>query len=245
MLRILILTEDGAKDAHETLVVLVKKMLLLVDPRCQTHRVSLGPPEKADELIARANMWRSTNPKDRPKVASLVRTIATKVAEERGMVLFHIDGDCAWSQRSASLNPRQFEKCIVNKVRALLVSKRSDWTPDEIDRRMSRLCLLTPYYSIEAWVYQNTRHAIRLCQEHYKGADVERFTEWQDRRELVDEVEQIKEAVCLKSMHNLELARSAFPHRDAYQAGTSFAAAVDALRACPGLQEDLARTWQD
>lgn len=108
---------------------------------------------------------------------------------------------------------------------------------------MARLCLLVPYYSIEAWVFQNTKHAIRLCQEHYKGEDVERFREWQGRRELIDEVEQVKEVVCLKGKHNRELAGNAFPARDAYQARTSFAAAVDALGDCPGLRQDLARTW--
>lgn len=244
MLRILVFTEDSGKYAHATVVALVEKMLRLVDKHYQRGRLSFEPPEEADALVARANFWRSTSPEHFRQRVSLVRSIATKVAEETGFVFFHIDGDCPWSQRETSQTRRQFEEHIVDKVRNLLSAKRPDWTPEEIERRTARLCVLVPFYSIEAWVYQNTEHAIALCRKHYRGKDVERFEEWQAYRERIDEVTQVKEAVCIKSKHNLELARNAFPYREACGAGTSLAAAVETLRSCPDLHAALARTWE-
>lgn len=245
MLSILILSEDGGKHAHKTVVALAKRMLRVVDEHCQIHdERAFEPPEDEAALIARGNRWKSTNPRDRQKVVSLVRSIATKLAEEAGMVMFHVDGDRPWSQRYTSENRQKLDDIILTRVRALLAGKHREWSIEDIDRRMQRLFILMPFYSIEAWLYQNTSHAIRICQEQYGGRHVERFQEWQANRALLDEVEQIKDAICLGDKHNLELASSAFPHEVVFLAGTSFAAAVDALCACHELRAALARTYQ-
>lgn len=103
-LSILLLTEDSGCDSHETLRALVKKMLLLVDPACQTQpqRLELCPQPEHAARAMHANIWKSRSPRDRFKLVDLRETIATKLLEEDGFVFFHFDGDRPWGERTES-----------------------------------------------------------------------------------------------------------------------------------------------
>jgi hypothetical protein len=243
-MRILLLSEDGSKDARPTLEALVKKMLRLVDGQCRTNALRFEPPDEAVATIVGGNRWKSTNPRDHQKIVALVRTLATKLAEQPpGFVMFHVDGDCRWSERDRSRTPTQFRQSIAARVRDLLSDKHRDWTSSEIDYCMKRLLLLVPFYSIEAWTYQNTRRARELCHKHHGGRDADRFEAWERDRASLDEVEKPKEQTCLASKHNRDLAERAFPHVEAHDAGRSFRTAVDALRACQDLRDALRATY--
>jgi hypothetical protein len=242
-MRILLLSEDASKDARPTLEALVKKMLRLVDEQCRTNALRFEPPEEATAVITRANLWKSAKPADHQKTVALCRMLATKLAEQpAGFVLFHIDGDRRWSERAKSENCAKFDRLIRARVRDVLVHEKPDWTAAELDRCMARLVLLVPFYSIEAWTYQNTQRARTLCREHHGGRDVDRFEAWERDRAALDEVEQPKHATCLADRHNRDLAENAFPHREACAAGTSLAAAVEALSACTDLRDALHAT---
>ena len=109
-LSVLVLSEDGAKDAYETVVALAKKLFRAVDEQCQTHKIGFDSPGEEIRLAARRNTWKGTDSQhDRPRVA-LVREIATTVAQENSHVLFHIDGDRTWGNRSSSEN--RFAACL-------------------------------------------------------------------------------------------------------------------------------------
>jgi hypothetical protein len=120
-------------------------------------------------------------------------------------------------------------------------------TPQELEarakQRMSRLKQVVPFYSIEAWLFQNTQEAIRLCQEHHGGRDAARFQQWEQDRAALDEVLKPKAEVCLGAKHNLELASNGFPAREARAAGKSFAAIIQALCQDAELCEALRRTY--
>lgn len=231
-LSLLVLTEDSAQDAHDTLVALAKKMLQLLVPSCRTHLVDFHPANEEARRAVQGTAWKIKPPATQRQRVELVRTIANKLSEKEatGFVLFHIDGDRPWSEREASENRRQFEERIVSRVEQLL-------PPDAREGSMKRLLLVMPFYSIEAWLYQNTQAAIRICHERYGGAHVDRFAAWRERRATLDELSQPKKEVCLHDRHNLELAREGFSPEEVYEAGASFTAAVDALLAA----EDLLR----
>lgn len=242
---ILLLSEDGSENARPTLEALVKKMMRLVDEHCLTNMLPFDKPDKAAVAIVRANLWKSTNPKHRSEIVALRRTLATKLtAQPPGFVLFHIDGDCRWSEEASCENHAQFRKSIVAKVRERIVETNSKWTKDEVDRCMSRLIVLLPFYSIEAWVYQNIKRARELCRIYHGGRHVQQFDDWERDRAALDEIEKPKEVGCLQSKHNRDLAENAFPHKEAHAAGASFRAAVEALRACQDLCDALRVTWQ-
>lgn len=244
-MNILLLSEDGSEHARPTLEALVKKMLRLVDAQCRTNELRFEPPDEASVAIVRGNLWKSTNRKDEIKIRALRRMLATRLAENPpGFVLFHIDGDCRWSERALSENRAKFDKMIADKVREVLEHEQPAWTNDELDRCMARLIVLVPFYSIEAWVYQNIKRARKLCGDHHGGRHSQQFDDWERDRAAIDEIVKPKEEACLKSNHNRDLAENAFPHEDAYKAGASFRGTVEALAACDDLRGALRATWQ-
>jgi len=174
---------------------------------------------------------------------------------ENGWAFFHFDGDRAWADRSSSENEAKFKERVWDRVRSLIRmhieerAKEAGENPlsERIDaqatQRMARLKRIVPFYSIEAWLFQNTKEAVRLCELHYSGRDVEQFLEWEQDRLALDEVLKPKKAVCLGSKHNLELASNGFPAREIRAAGKSFAAAVQLLSQDAELREALQQTY--
>ncbi len=163
----------------------------------------------------------------------LVRTIATKLAEETpGFVLFHYDGDRIWSQRTTSENTQKFEGLIISAVRQLLSSRQKE-------SRLDRLLPIVPFYSIEAWAYQNTQEAKRICQEHKLDSGV--LDAWESDRTLLDELEMPKNhPVGLGALHNLRLLQSGYPSSEVFDAERSLFETTMRLLRCEALEQ----TWK-
>lgn len=244
-LSILLLTEDSGRDSHETLRALVKKMLLLVDPACQTQpqRIELCPqPERAARAM-HANIWKSRSPRDRFKLVDLRETIATKLLEEDGFVFFHFDGDRPWGERTESENVARFDEFVRAYVEPIVEDRlRRRGVLEEKPLRMERIRPLVPFYSIEAWLYQNTTEGAHLCQERGCGRHVELFAEWARDRARLDEVVRPKSEVCFKAERNRHLAEHGFPAQEVFAADRSFAATVISLLDCEDLCAAIART---
>lgn len=244
-MNILLLSEDGSEHARPTLQALLEKMLRLVEGQYRDDGLRFEPPDEAAVAIVRGNMWKSTSPRDEIKVRALRRMLATRLAEEPpGFVVFHIDGDRRWSERALSENRAKFDKVIAEKVREVLAHEQPGWTSDDLDRCMTRLIVLVPFYSIEAWAYQNIRRARELCTRHHGGRHFDQFDEWERDRSAIDEIVKPKDVGCLQSKYNRDLAENAFPARKAYDAHASFWATVEALEACDDLRDALRDTWQ-
>lgn len=242
---VMVLTEDSGAGAYDTVRALAKEMLKLLVPGVQTHRINFTP--LADENARRAmhaNLWKSTNPLDQPNIRLLIRSIITELLKPNGFVLYHIDGDRPWSEHESSENEHEFTSRMLPPieagVRAHFQRQPNDAaTPGE---RMKRLRLLVPFYSIEAWLYQHTREARRLCEEEGCKQCPVKLIDWENDRASLDEVIRPKEALCFQDKHNAHLA-SGFPAREVYDAGASFARAVDALLECDELTTALERTY--
>ncbi len=247
---ILVWSEDHAPDAHNTVRSLVKKMLTLVDPGCRTNRVEFEYLETAEARALKGAGWKSGSRRDLPKLVGLRRAIASKLLESTadvtGFMLFHIDGDTSWKERAASEQPEKF---------ASLASAVERLVADELGRRgqhaavatvMSRFRMLMPFHSIEAWLFQNTAELTRVCRTSC-GRHLALIQGWAKSRGDLDELagaEQPKKQVdCVRSDDRLVLASTAYPAQAVYDAGKSYAAAVDDLRSCPDLGAALARTY--
>lgn len=154
----------------------------------------------------------------------------------------HLCGDTPWSRREDCAIPRLFEERIRAQVRRLIepeVLKRGL----SCEEALARLFLWIPHYSIESWLYQNTTLAKQLCQKHYLGRDIEAFSAWEVARHQLDEVLKPKQATCLQSHHNLELAQGQYPAAAVYGESPSFTAAVDLVMACGELLARLKPSW--
>lgn len=238
------LTEDSSPSAHDTLVPLARKLLQFVDRHTRSNQVYFEPAEREAALAVRSNLWRSweaPHPTNERSIKILRRTLATKVLE---------DGDCAWRDRDSSENARRLEafERFVEGLRAIIeehVAKHGlPFDAFEIDRRLRRVCAVVPFYSIESWLYQNTKRARELCQERC-GKHVELIGQWQHTRALLDDIVKPKKQLCIGSDENHELAKT-LTHQVAdelYELGQSFHATVERLQSCPGLQAALRATW--
>ncbi|MFT3775107.1 MAG: hypothetical protein QM820_57910 [Minicystis sp.] len=229
---LLVLTEDSAGDGHATVVAVVKRMLQLIVPDYQTHRIGFEPKDEASQQGVRGTGWKNVNPK--PEMVLALRTMATKLGREDGFVLFHIDGDRRWSERATSENEAKFETMVVDRVRKLLRGRPGS-TAEDAEKRLHRLLPIVPFYSIEAWLYQHTEVAIRICREKHQGRHVARFEAWRQNRAALDEVEKPKDNDCLRSDHNLACAGSGYPAQEVFDAGCSYAACVIRLLDCAEL----------
>lgn len=268
-LSILVLSEDSSPRAHEVMSRLATHAFRLVDAAVWAHRIRFEPASDDARRAMRANMWRSTNSRDHQRQVALRRSIATKLCEHNGFVIFHFDGDAIWTKRDTCLTKAQFQRLIVDQVRLLVAAnispprnaaqrrrrplpKRSpadvpeeanaDGAAAALDKVMHRLFCFVPFYSIESWLYQHTRKARELCGKHHASRCAATFDSWEADRGVLDEVDKPKDCCCLGAEHNLDLASDGYPACETYDAGKSFFAAVEELRRSDALAAALAAT---
>jgi hypothetical protein len=115
-------------------------------------------------------------------------------------------------------------------------------SPDE-SFSSARLLLMVPFYSIEAWVFQNTQAGRRLCQEHEecKGQHAALFDAWEKDRTALDEIRKPKETICFKGKHNHRLAEG-LDVETVYYAERSLHQTIEMLMNCEPLIRALALT---
>lgn len=246
----LVLGEDSALDAHETLVALARKILRLVDAYHDPQHIRFEPPPQEGKgvRLLRGNLWKSRNPEDYRDRRDLIGYLATKLLEgERTFVLYHIDGDRPWSEREESENVEKFRDFIETDVRQFVEHRRrQSGQPVSDGPSLSQLLLMVPFHSIEAWLFQSTQTGRRLCQEREtcRGEHMGLFDDWERDRALLDEIMTPKKRVCFKSEHNHRLAESL----DAdmlYYVGKSFRDTADAFMKSAPLIDALAATRPD
>lgn len=227
-LSVLVLTEDGAYSAHDVIVAITKKAFGLVVSGCRTNRIDWEPANDAARRAVAGNKWKTRaghQARDatlRRSRVDLVQTIATKLAENTGFVVFHIDADKKWSTPGESPQASAFFRDVVSSVENILQKHR----PGQAKRLLGNLLLLCPCWEIESWLYQNTTVAVELCKRNYRGACVNTFKTWEADRGLLDELENPKDATLLGARHNLDLAKAHFPAQALFRVGKSFHEAV-------------------
>ncbi len=232
--RFTLLSEDKNPQSLGALRALVRKLVLPFEEDGRVERVSFGTEETARPIL-RGNNWRSGKAQHEPQKRDLIRFLASEV--ERGnFVLFHHDGDVAWSARPSPI-VAQFDALRV-RVEQLLAGKKPALTKAEVTTHVGRLIECVPYYSIEAWVYQATERAAHLCNEHHAGKDADKFIAWANDRPSLDEQLKPKEATCLRDQHTEALAR-AVDWETILGAKTFFTAFAEDLRKRPDLADPL------
>lgn len=241
---LLLLTEDSGRDAHATHEALVRSMLRLIAPGHDASAIAIEPANDAQRDAMRGNIWDSTKADDRPRKIALVRSIATRLCESNlHVVLFHYDGDRRWSDRDTCARHATFEKHVVTPITQH--PKFLERTPEQRARALARLITIVPFYSVEAWLYQNTPVAIGLCNKHHGGQHAATFARWAADPGALDEERKPKDAACLSDKFNLALATERFPAEDVVAVGKSFHAAVERLRGSADLVALLAALTPD
>lgn len=238
--RILVLTED---KNPEPLRGLVRSMLRLVQPNHDKARIDVQGDHPQAQEAATANLAKERRGgSGHRRRVEIARAIATEIFIQSNFVFYHIDADrCFSAPRRTKPENVEFYESILLTVRQhldALKQKHDDSRP--IDDMVCRVLLLLPYYSIEAWLFQNTRVGRELCKKHHRGQHIASFDTWEQDRGVLDEVEKPKEVGCLNAGYYLDLATREYPSRSVYAARKSFAESVDRLSNCEALQSALA-----
>ncbi len=256
-MRVLVLTEDRSKQAHETLHKLCKAMLKLVDEHVNLDprkvEISPLPDNDAARSAMTANRWKER--RTSTETIRLLEAIAAELRRADAFVIFHADADRVWKDRHESENRAKYASLVVDKVRALLASptrapldRRPPPLPiggEALDAALAKLFLVSPCYSIESWLYQATERVAEQCRDHHGSeSHAALIASWAADRTKLDDVWRPKDEAlpCLGDRWNDDLAAH-FPAREVYAADRSFTEAVKGLASCAALEVELKRTY--
>lgn len=239
--RLLVLTEDSSADGPPTIRALLQHVLAQVNSAADLARVSFEPlPDSRASKALAGNVWKSAKKTATAGVVDLVQRIARHLALGSScFVVHHIDGDRVWKDRDSSENVREYGNVVMRRVRLQL----SVWAAKQnrgavVDEHMSRLLLLTPFWCVEAWLFQNTEEAGKHCTNPgHQCASL--LSGWKSDRSKLDEERTPKELLCFRDKHNAILAGTSFPRGELLLAGKSFAAAVNTMQTCAPLVASL------
>ena len=238
--RFYMLTEDAGGHSHPTWAVLLRRMCRLIDASCDTAPAAFAVerPEKEVERTMAGNNWRSRSKLDHLQRVHFWRTIADQLDESR-IVVFHVDGDVAWSRRDESENVRAVYDVARRRLEDALAHRGR--TPDEIRERMTFFVPVHPFREIEAWLFHAVDLLRRLCARR-RDATPACLDDWEARPGTLDEEEHPKSKLPFGAEHNLDLAKD-FPAARVHALGSSFFVAVETLRACEPLRHALQRSY--
>ncbi len=243
VLRVIILTEDSGGQGHDVLAAVAKKLFTYLVPGFQTQPavVQMVRPDDGVRDLIRANAWEGR--KNHHRRVDLVKKLATDLVEGDlpRLVLWHVDGDTAWSQRRTASRVANWQTQIEAPVRAQLLRHFGDEV--KVGQLMERLILVVPYYSIESWLYQNLDECERIAVDFPgdRSALKRQLQAWRSDRAALDEVTQLKDRCRLGDEFNKPLAEKGWPIREVVAVGASFAALVEALQGRPHLLTVLQR----
>ena len=229
-MRVFLITEDAARGAHDVVRRLCRATLSLVDEDADLQQIEWVQLPSVLRPAASPSAWAT-----RGDQQENLRDLVARVAEEllRGQhvfVVWHFDGDQPWSTGRRD-NEERFEAVIRRRVRHHLSSTSM--------LALERLLTLVPYYSIEAWLFQNSAK----LRDELPEADQLTVARWQESPHILDDLLKVKDCLGVRDRRNAELARG-WPARQVYGVGRSFAAVVERWRASEHLARSLRGiTW--
>jgi hypothetical protein len=227
--RFLVLTEDTGEGAVEVPSRFLAMLLNRMAPGRITPDVQRKwePATPEARKIAGFNAWVSR----RQDLASFRRYLASNLSKEHGFVVWHVDADTPYGNREEfGKKVAKFDKLIRQPVRVLLEREVGS---EEANRRLEKLLLFVPSYSIEAWCFQHTKLASTYC-DCRKDCHA-KLASWADERGQLDEIRQPKQELCFGSKYNVELAGPGYPLQVVLAAEKSLHDTLKMLRDCAPL----------
>lgn len=234
------LTEDAGAHSHATWEALLRRMCRLVDSSCDTQPTTffVEQPEAGARKTMAGNAWRERRLSHR-QLVEFWRVIAEQLEAEK-IVVFHVDGDVPWPLRETSANVREVHEIALRRLHDVLEDHGR--TPAEIATRLARFVPLHPFREVEAWLFHNIAALRRICAR--RSIALPACAEaWATRPELLDAEPTPKARMPFHAEHNRDLAEDAFPAEQVYRLGSSFHAAITALKRCTPLCTALQRTY--
>lgn len=209
IVKVRIITEDNSKDALEVYTNLFKSILKNCTEGFDSRQVKIPDNESfsfAD--VAGGNNWRQKRPRDKGlsfRIKEFKREIASYLMNKNSFILWHFDGDMKWSGSKNGTKCQTFQQ--FQKFIDPILEKT-----DTPDITKDRFLLLIPFYSIEAWLYQNKA----VLKTISRTDDIQKISP-----EELDEIEKIKEKFTIKAKYNRDLSKQ-YPFNAVFKLGKSF-----------------------
>lgn len=218
------LTEDGSDAAIPVVQRLVKLLLQVIEPATQTHRVELKPYEQARRFVVK-NGWHTGAARDQAGLTELIKYIVRilKTGPPTNVAIHHFDADEPWSESKACARLLAWERLI-----------RTPVANHAGNLAAARLVPLVPHPEIEAWLFLHRGRLEELANQQGKTSPDEPTAGWHS-------LAAVQAEYWPHDAHNLDLV-TGFPTERAIDASPSLRAALERLRAVPGLAEALAAT---
>lgn len=224
----------------------VREVVPLVDANAARDLIEFEPlPRALAAGAVHGNAWRSTRQMDHQKLVALRKSIASKLVEKDGFVVFHFDADCVWGDLPTCVTAQQFDVQIRGPVAELLRGHRAkNRMGEDLDAMLGKLITLVPAWCIESWLLQNTRVGRRECENRCGGGHIAIIDAWSADRTALDDIRNPADLVCFGKHRNEALICDSFPAREVERAGRSFAVAVRKFRSCASFLSALIATHQ-
>ncbi len=241
-MKIIILSEDRNKDSGEVITNIIKKALGGIDPKVNAilHTLSFDTSWNREDVL-KGTYWKSSVTKKKEpwnsQMRELMMRIINALLDEECYVFWHIDGDVTWKSfcKKRPYNHDLFHK-VLKENNTIMAQTGKMFSLDT-----SKLFLVMPCYSIEAWLYpfvetigEVHNHNQRRVLDELATIEVEEF----------DEIEKIKDTYDITDTFNAELSQQ-FCHDTLYKIGKSYTALFKEMNENEGLQKSLQERLSD
>lgn len=242
--KVLIVTEDTGTESFEVLKNLINSILKNIVEDYQSQLIEFKPVEKCYLPVCSGNRWKQEKPHKDPKLAREItafkKYIVQHTMKSSAFIFWHIDGDMMWAQfaRGKECANRKSLDTFIEKVLKGMTIHQRDKVPPTPEGCFLKLL---PFYSIEAWLYQNSQALQKITENtgDIQATDASVF----------DDILKVKEAFKIKAKYNLQLSQS-FPFQKVYELGKSFHHTVEELKDASGFlntvvekQNDYLQQW--
>lgn len=195
------MSEDSTKYKHEIWKNLLKKTLSNISGAINWSELDIAFPGDHD-IILHGNKWKEKKPTG--KFRSLCEFVATVALSEEEFIFWHFDSDVPWEvdfdylqNLENSENYSSFYDKVFKMVQDFAGSS------DEVKEKFkTRIIIVPPFYSIEAWLY-TAYEALRLEGDEDSASSIEALLDGHDSFDLVD---KIKHLTSVKDKKNLFLS---------------------------------------
>ncbi|MCP4137822.1 MAG: hypothetical protein GY754_43070 [bacterium] len=164
-LKIIVVTEDSSKDSFGVLKNIINSILKNTTENFQSQVLEYEYPDKHTDVM-NGNRWQEKRPREfSKKITDFKRQITSYLMEEYTYIFWHFDGDQKWKDSKEGARCTHISK----------FQKFFGPISEQVSGAMEKVLFITPFYSIESWLYQNTQKLKKLKE---KTDDIQKTAPW-------------------------------------------------------------------
>lgn len=206
--KIFIISEDSSKASFEIIKNIISKSLRLIEPSYNINKIQFIEKFNSSKVV-KGSYWKEKCGKD---FRELIMSIMNELKKENCYFFWHIDGDIQYSSFLSNPNNSNNYQMFYDKISKIPHTVRINGQSTDID--FTKLFLLFPCYSIEAWLYPFLE-SIEIDESHNFNLEDIEISEY-------DNIKKIKDVSGILDFYNLSLSTK-FNHSKLFELNKSYA----------------------